>query len=241
MDATQLKTILARLRLHWRQCRTGEMPRQNLEDYADLLRHMDADVAEKAVSAALLDRPDFMPTEARILANAAEIASPLPNSGDLWAEFQKAVGTKNPVWSHAYMERVVRRLGGWSHFANVFWGWSDVDEASIWYPRFLAAFEGCASEWRAESARELRLPPGERKQVEVKARSIADPKPTQVGANEMKQIEAEYTAVPMPDSVKEQFASLRRKFDMPSEKPPLTRDQIRAAESEYTDRNSVVA
>lgn len=109
---------------------------------------------------------EWRPSRGELNRIAARLASPLPHEGDCWREFWHHVtySTDAPDWSHPLLGDITARLGGWEYFRCLKPHWSEVDQMSIWFPRFMTAYEKCAAVWRDAVIDQLRLPVAKRDQ-----------------------------------------------------------------------------
>lgn len=165
MTGKTLAEIMSWLEAKWEMCRGKEMSGNVDTLYRMALKPLDDDVARAAVCKALLHKPAFPPDVGELLSLAAQIASPVLNPGDAWAEFWRAVelSVDRPDWSHPLIEETVRRLGGWGdQFTHMWPHLSEVDLRGIWFARFAEAYEAAAREWTGQVVEQLRLPAGQR-------------------------------------------------------------------------------
>jgi hypothetical protein len=127
--------------------------------YALVLKPLDDKIGTRAVEYAVLHE-EWRPSPARIRQLAAQLASPLPNEGDCFAQFWEAVrySHDDPQWFHPIIADVVRRLGGWESFRTLHPHYSDVDLRSIWFARFMDAWPVCSAEWTENVGQQLSLP-----------------------------------------------------------------------------------
>lgn len=155
---TLLKSMNSGKEVSWKENAAGLR-----QIYTLLLRPMDDEIGRKAVEYAVLHE-EWRPAPAKIREIAARLASPLPNEGDCFVEFWKAVkySIAVPRWSHPVIGDVVRRLGGWADFEKLRPHLSDQDERSIWFARFMKAWAPCASEWIEDVACQIALPANKR-------------------------------------------------------------------------------
>ena len=108
----------------------------------------------------------WRPTPFELYGIAADICSPVPVRGELFAEFWKAVcdGEHTPRWSHPLVGMTVRGLGGWGkHFYELHPHLSQRDERSIWWKQFCEEFDRASREWHNEIGQELTKSVGERR------------------------------------------------------------------------------
>ena len=129
--------------------------------YDVVLEALGEEWSVKAVKHAVLTE-QWRPAPAQLRQIAAQLASPVPNEGDCFAEFWQAVqySQPRPEWSHAIIGEVVRRLGGWKYFRDLRPHLIDRgDPRAQWFSRFMDAWKVCATEWTEEVSQQLAISP----------------------------------------------------------------------------------
>ena len=132
--------------------------------YEVVLDALGEEWATPAVRHAVLTE-QWRPAPAQLRQIASRLASPLPNEGDCFAEFWKAVQYSNshPQWSHPIIGDVVKRLGGWRYFRDLRPHLVERgDPRAQWFGKFMDAWPACVTEWTEEVAQQLFLPPDKR-------------------------------------------------------------------------------
>jgi hypothetical protein len=182
--------------------------------YSLILSELGEEASRVAVNKAIKTLR-WRPSPAELREMAAQLVSPLPSVGILWAEFwHKAIhtGYTVPGWTHPILSDLAAELGGWQGVRETSWPESHPAHVDALRSRFEAVYGTCSTAWRESVCEQLAFPRAERDpRYFPDYRPFVAPKSLPPGdAHETFPTLSEIE-VDAPDDMKERIARLRKR------------------------------